>query len=36
MARRGYSHKTKGANMGAISAVFLIACAGQAMGLGGL
>lgn len=34
MARRGYSHETKGANMGAISAVFLIACAGQAMGLG--
>jgi 1,4-dihydroxy-2-naphthoate octaprenyltransferase len=31
--RRGYSHETKGANMGAISAVFLIACAGQAMGL---
>lgn len=33
MARRGYSHETKGANMGAISAVFLIACAGQGLGL---
>lgn len=33
MRRRGYSHQTKGANMGAISAVFLIACAGQALDL---
>lgn len=33
MRRRGYSHGTKGANMGAISAVFLVACAGQAAGL---